>query len=118
MGRLAQLAAVKGGKTRAVLKLLGRGAIALTTGLFDLALWVLWAIAHLLEFCVTLKRTVVRITLWAIRRRKRRRARLLARARTGSYGRGGAPLIAMNGFFGRRITTAWRSVARTAAAER
>src|SRR5437762_7624319 len=33
LGRLAQLAAAKGGKTRAVLKLLGRGAIALTTGL-------------------------------------------------------------------------------------
>ena len=31
LGRLAQLAAAKGGKTRAVLKLLGRGAIALTT---------------------------------------------------------------------------------------
>jgi len=70
LGRLAQLAAAKGGKTRAVLKLLGRGAIALTTGLFDLTLWVFWAIAHLLGFCVTLKRTAERITLWAIRRRK------------------------------------------------
>jgi len=113
LGRLAQLAAAKGGKTRAVLKLLGRGAIALTTGLFDLTLWVFWAIAHLLGFCVTLKRTAERITLWAIRRRKRRRERLLARTRTGSYGRSRARLIATHRFWGRRITTAGRGVATT-----
>src|SRR5207244_10693312 len=73
LGRLAQLAALKGGKTRAVLKLLGRGAIALTTGVFELATWLFWALAHLVGFCVTLKRTAERLTLWAIRRRKRRR---------------------------------------------
>ncbi len=115
LARLAQLAAVKGGKTRAVLKLLGRGAIALTTGLFDLALWVFWAIAHLLGLCVTLKRAAERITLWAIRRRKRRRERLLARARAGSYGRPQARLVAWSGLWGRRITTARRSAATAAA---
>ncbi len=109
LSRLAQLAAAKGGKTRAVLKLLGRGAIALTTGLFDLALWVFWAIANLLGFCVTLKRTAERITLWAIRRRRRKRERLLAWARAGSYGRGRARLIAT--LWGRRITTVRRGVA-------
>ena len=109
LSRLAQLAAAKGGKTRAVLKLLGRGAIALTTGLFDLALWVFWAIANLLGFCVTLKRIAERITLWAIRRRKRKRERLLAWARAGSYGRGRARLIAT--LWGRRITTVRRGVA-------
>jgi len=111
LSRLAQLAAAKGGKTRAVLKLLGRGAIALTTGLFDLALWVFWAIANLLGFCVTLKRTAERITLWAIRRRKRKRARLLARTRAGGYGRSRARLIATHGLWGRRITTARRGAA-------
>jgi len=110
LSRLAQLAAVKGGKTRAVLKLLGRGAIALTTGLFDLALWVFWALAHLLGFVVTLKRAAERITLWAIRRRKRRRERLLARARAGSYGRGQLRPIAAR-LWGRRITTARRGAA-------
>jgi hypothetical protein len=113
LGRLAQLAAAKGGKTRAVLKLLGRGALVLTTGLFDLALWVFWAMAHLLGFCVTLKRTAERITLWAVRRRKRRRERLLAGARAGSYGRGQARLVAMNWLWGRRITAARRGVATT-----
>jgi hypothetical protein len=113
LSRLAQLAAAKGTKTRAVLKLLGRGAIALTTGLFDLALWVFWAIAHLLGFCVTLKRTAERITLWAIRRRKRRRERLLARARKGSYGRSRARLIVPQELWGRRITTARRGGATT-----
>jgi hypothetical protein len=111
LSRLAQLAAAKGGKTRAVLKLLGRGAIALTSGLFDLALWVFWAIAHLLGFCVTLKRAVERITLWAIRRGKRRRERLLARTRGGSYGRVQARLIAWSWLWGRRITTVRRNVA-------
>ena len=109
LSRLAQLAAAKGGKTRAVLKLLGRGAIALTTGLFDLALWVFWAITNLLGFCVTLKRIAERITLWAIRRRRRKRERLLAWARAGSYGRGRARLIAT--LWGRRITTVRRGVA-------
>ncbi len=113
LSRLAQLAAAKGGKTRAVLKLLGRGAIALTTGLFDLALWVFWAIAHVLGFCVTLKRAAERITLWAIRRRKRKRERLLARARAGSYGRSQARLMATHGLWGRRITTARRGGATT-----
>lgn len=113
LSRLAQLAAAKGGKTRAVLKLLGRGAIALTAGLFDLALWAFWALAHLLGFCVALKRTAERITLWAIRRRKRKRARLLARARAGSYGRSRPRLIATQGLWGRRITTARRGGATT-----
>ncbi len=113
LGRLAQLAAAKGGKTRAVLKLLGRSAFALTIGLFDLASWLFWAIAYLLGFLIALKRTAERITLWAIRRRKRRRARLLARTRTGSYGRSRARLIATHGFWGRRIKTAGRAVATT-----
>jgi hypothetical protein len=114
LSRLAQLAAAKGGKTRAVLKLLGRGAIALTTGLFDLALWAFWAVAHLLGLCVTLKRMVERFTLWAIRRGKRRRERLLARARADSY-RVRARLVAWSWLWGRRITTVRRNVAVAAA---
>ena len=43
MSRLARLAAAKGGKTRAIVKLLGRAAIVLTAGAFDLAIWLLWA---------------------------------------------------------------------------
>jgi hypothetical protein len=85
LSRLARLAAAKGGKTRAVLKLLGRGAIAITASLAELASWVLWALAQLLALIVGLKRIVERATLWAIRRRKRRRKRRVAQI--SGYGR-------------------------------
>lgn len=76
VGRLARLAQAKGTKTRAILKVLGRGAIALTTGLFELASWIFWAIANVIALCSALKRTAERLTLRAIRRRKARMARL------------------------------------------
>ena len=44
MSKIARLAATKGGKTRAILKLAGRSAIVLTVGAFNLANWMLWAI--------------------------------------------------------------------------
>ena len=111
MARIARVAATKGGKTRAVMKVLGRGAIALTTGLFDLTLWVFWAVAHLLGFCVTLKRLTERITLWAIARGKHRRARLLANAQVGVYGRNRYGRIATRWLIGRRITSVRRGLA-------
>ena len=44
VARLARLSAAKGGKTRAIIKLLGRAAIVLTaTTFFDLAMWLIWA---------------------------------------------------------------------------
>jgi len=75
-----RLAVAKGGKTRAVLKLLGRGAIAITGSLIDLALALMWAAANVLGFCGSLKRTAERTTLAVIHRRKLRRARLAASA--------------------------------------
>ena len=45
MARVAKLAEKKGGKTRAILKTLGRGAILLSVASFNLALWILGAIA-------------------------------------------------------------------------
>jgi len=42
---------VKGGKTRAIVKVLGRGAIFLTSSLFTLASWMFWALFNLLAFC-------------------------------------------------------------------
>ena len=50
MASLARLADAKGTKTRAIVKLLGRGAIVLTGALFDLALWVFWALLNPLAF--------------------------------------------------------------------
>jgi hypothetical protein len=75
MSRLARLAAAKGGKTRAILKLAGRGAIVLAAGTFNLTMWVFWALVMLLGFVSSLKRMTERITERYCARRKRRRAR-------------------------------------------
>jgi hypothetical protein len=78
MTRVARLADAKGGKTRAILKFLGRGAIALTIATFDLALWIFSAALMLLGFVSSLKGAVERAT-W--RRLQRRKARRLAERR-------------------------------------
>jgi hypothetical protein len=74
MSRLARLAASKGAKTRAILKLAGRAAIALTVGAWQLASWLLWAIGAAFGFCACIKRTAERATESFLRRRKRRAA--------------------------------------------
>jgi hypothetical protein len=84
VARLATLAVAKGGKTRAILKLLGRGAIVLTASLLDLAWWILWAGATMLGFCAALKRSVERVTLSVIRAGKARRLRRRMSGRVGS----------------------------------
>jgi hypothetical protein len=78
VARLASLAVAKGGKTRAIIKLFGRGALMLTTGLFDLGSWIFWAVANLIALCAAVKRTTERLTLRYLERRKLRRARLQA----------------------------------------
>ncbi len=70
IARAAKLAETKGGQTRAILKLLGRGALVLAVGAFDLALWLLWAIVALFGFIVSIKTTTERLTLSWLRRRK------------------------------------------------
>jgi len=75
VSRLARLAAAKGGKTRAIIKLLGRAAIVLTATAFDLALWLFGAAFMLLGFCSSCKTAVERMTLRHLHRRKARRAR-------------------------------------------
>ena len=81
MSRIARLAAAKGGKTRAILKLAGRGAIVLTVGTFNLATWLLWAIVTLLGFVSSLKRMTERITERYCMRRRRRLIRREAASR-------------------------------------
>jgi hypothetical protein len=76
LAAFGRLAVAKGGKTRAILKLFGRGAIALTGSIVDLALALMWAAANVIGFCASLKRTAERATLALIRRGKLRRARL------------------------------------------
>lgn len=73
VARLASLAAVKGGKTRAIVKVLGRGAIFLTSSLFTLASWMFWALFNLLAFCAACKRAVERMTLRHCERRRVKR---------------------------------------------
>jgi hypothetical protein len=78
VAKLATLAAAKGGKTRAIVKLLGRGAIFLTTSMFTLASWVFWALLNLLAFCGACKRTVERMTLRHCERARMRKLRMRA----------------------------------------
>jgi hypothetical protein len=74
VSKIARLAAAKGGKTRAILKLAGRAAIVLTAGAFNLAMWLFWALVTLLGFVSSLKRIAERITERSCRHRKLRRA--------------------------------------------
>jgi hypothetical protein len=75
MSRLARLSAAKGGKTRAIVKLLGRGAIVLAASALDLTLWMFWAAFALIGFCSSCKAAVERITFRHLQRRKLRLAR-------------------------------------------
>jgi len=75
MARVVKLAEKKGGKTRAILRLLGRGAIALTVGTFNLGLWVLGALFTVFGFVCSVKGAVERATRHQIRRSKAKRAR-------------------------------------------
>ncbi len=81
--RLARLAEAKGTKTRAVLKLVGRSALALTTALFDLASWIFWAVVNLASLVASLKGGVERMTIRAILRAKAKSA-MRARALAGA----------------------------------
>jgi hypothetical protein len=75
VARAARLAETSGGKTRAILKLLGRGALLLAAGAFDLSLWVFGAVFALVSFLVSIKATTERMTQSWIDRGKRRRLR-------------------------------------------
>jgi hypothetical protein len=80
MSRIARLAAAKGGKTRAILKLAGRAAIVLTMGTFHLASWIFWAMLTGFGLLSSLKRTAERMTERHCARRRLRRARAAASA--------------------------------------
>ena len=75
MARVAELATKKGSKTRAILKTAGRGAIMLTVGTLDLAMWMFWAILTIFGFVSSLKKMTERTTERYCARRRRRIAR-------------------------------------------
>jgi hypothetical protein len=78
VARLAVLAETKGGKTRAILKLAGRAAFALTVAAIDLASWIFTALCTAFGFCSAVKRTTERTTERYLAWRRMRRARRLA----------------------------------------
>jgi len=75
IARAARLAEKEGGKTRAIVKLLGRGALLLATGTFELALWLFWAVFALFGLLSSIKATTERATQAWLDRRKTRRLR-------------------------------------------
>lgn len=74
VARAAVLAEKKGGQTRAILKSLGRGALLLTMGAFNLAWWVFAALFAVFGFLSSIKSATERLTLWWLQRSKRKRA--------------------------------------------
>jgi hypothetical protein len=81
VARAARLAEAKGGQTRAILKILGRGALLLATGAFNLTLWLFGALMALFGFLSSIKATTERATqAWLDRRKARRLRRQMAAA--------------------------------------
>jgi hypothetical protein len=75
VARAARLAESKGGQTRAILKVLGRGALLLAAGAFNLSLWVFSALLALFGLLSSIKATTERLTLRWLHARKARRLR-------------------------------------------
>jgi hypothetical protein len=75
VARAARLAETKGGQTRAILKMLGRGALLLAAGAFDLSLWVFGALLTLFGFLASIKATTERATQSWLDHKKARRLR-------------------------------------------
>jgi hypothetical protein len=80
VARAARLAEAKGGQTRAILKLLGRGALLLAAGAFDLVWWVFGALFALFSLVCWIKATTERTTQAWLDHGKRRRQRRQIRA--------------------------------------
>jgi hypothetical protein len=72
VARAARLAKAEGGRTRAILKLLGRGALLLATGAADLTLWLFSALFALFGLLSSIKAATERATQAWLDRRKRR----------------------------------------------
>ncbi|QAU46271.1 hypothetical protein [Bradyrhizobium guangzhouense] len=76
VARAARLAEAQGSKTRAIMKVLGRGALLLVGGAFDLTLWLFGAALTLFGLLSSIKATTERLTQgWCDRRRARRLSR-------------------------------------------
>ncbi|WP_426442055.1 hypothetical protein [Bradyrhizobium genosp. P] len=79
IARAARIAEAKGGQTRAILKLLGRGALLLAVGAFNLSMWLFGALLTLFGFLSSIKATAERATTsWLARSKARRLKRQIA----------------------------------------
>lgn len=77
VARAARLAEASGGKTRALIKMFGRGALLLVAGAFNLTMWIFWALLALVGLLSSIKATTERLTWSHLQRsKKRREARL------------------------------------------
>lgn len=75
VARAARLAETKGGQTRAIMKMFGRGALLLAAGAFNLTMWVFWAVLALFGFVSSVKATTERLTWSWLQRAKARKMR-------------------------------------------
>ncbi len=75
VSRAARLAESAGGRTRAIIKILGRGALLLAAGAFNLAWWLFGAVLTAFGLLCSIKATTERLTQAALDRGKRRRLR-------------------------------------------
>ncbi len=75
MAQVAKLAEQEGSRTRAILKTVGRGAIALTLTTFNLGMWILGALFTLFTFVSALKSATERGTQRVLNWRKNVRRR-------------------------------------------
>jgi hypothetical protein len=90
VARVARLAESRGGQTRAILKVLGRGGLLLAAGAFNLTLWVFGALIALFGFLSSIKASTERLTQSWLDRGKARRLRKQMAAMS-------APSVAISG---------------------
>ena len=81
VARIAKLAEKKGGQTRAILKMFGRGAILLAVGAFNMTMWLFWALLTLFGFVCSIKAATERVTWSWLQRSKARKARRALQSR-------------------------------------
>ncbi|WP_420132747.1 hypothetical protein [Rhodopseudomonas sp.] len=94
VARAARLAESKGSQTRAFLKILGRGALLLTTGAWNFAWWIFGALMTLFGLVTSLKSGVERMTQsWIDRGKARRAKRLIAAAKRAEAERARADAV-------------------------
>jgi hypothetical protein len=80
LARAARLAESKGSQTRAIVKLLGRSALLLVAGAFNLASWVFSALIFLIGLVASIKSLTERLTFAFLRRARARHSQGISAA--------------------------------------